>query len=68
MFLDPEKGAQLARGTVGLRIPITRFVCKIKLSHDKSAENQRRVIAALREPGPYRHPDLADDMVRSLAD
>ena len=68
LFLDPEQGAQLARGTVGLRIPITRFVCKIKLSHDKSLENQHRVIAALREPGPYQHPELADDMERVLAD
>jgi transcriptional regulator len=68
LFLDPEKGAQLAKGTVGLRIPITRFVCKIKLSHDKSLENQHRVMAALREPGPYHYPELADDMARALAD
>jgi transcriptional regulator len=67
-FLDPEAGAQLAKGTFGLRIPIARFVCKIKLSHDKSPENQRRVIAALRAPGPYRHLALADDMEGSLAD
>jgi transcriptional regulator len=68
LFLDPEQGAQLAKGTVGLRIPITRFECKIKLSHDKSPENQHRVIAALREPGPYHHPGLADEMERLLAD
>ena len=65
-FLDHEAGAKLARGTVGLRIPISRFVCKIKLSHDKSLENQRRVMARLREPGPYHHPALADDMERSF--
>ena len=67
-FLDPEWGAQLAKGTVGLRIPISRFVCKIKLSHDKSPENQHRVIAALRAPGPYHYPALADEMERSLTD
>jgi transcriptional regulator len=66
-FLDVEWGAQLAKGTVGLRIPIAHFVCKIKLSHDKSRANQLRVIAALRAPGPYHHPALADDMERSLA-
>ena len=66
-LLDPEWGAQLAKGTVGLRIPIARFVCKIKLSQDKSLENQRRVVAALRTPGPYHHPALADDMDRSIA-
>jgi transcriptional regulator len=65
-FLDPGWGAQLAKGTVGLRIPITRFVCKVKLSHDKSVANQQRVIAALRAPGPYQHLELADDMERSL--
>jgi transcriptional regulator len=65
-LLDQEWGAQLARGTVGLRIPITRFVCKVKLSHDKSLANQHRVIEALRAPGSYRHPGLADDMQRSL--
>jgi transcriptional regulator len=65
-FLDPEWGAQLAKGTVGLRIPITRFICKVKLSHDKSLANQHRVIAALREPGPYQHLGLAEDMEHSL--
>ena len=65
-LLDPEWGAQLAKGTVGLRIPITRFVCKAKLSQDKSLENRHRVIAALRAPGPYQHPELADEMERAL--
>ena len=41
-FLDPDWGAQRAKGTVGLRIPISNFVCKIKLSHGKSPEKQRR--------------------------
>ncbi len=66
MLLDPEWGAQLARGTVGLRLPITRFVCKIKLSGDKDPVTQTQVMAALRKPGPYHHPDLADDMARAL--
>jgi transcriptional regulator len=65
-FLDQDWGAQLAKGTVGLRIPIKRFVCKVKLSHDKTLVNQQRVIAALRSPGPYQHPGLADDMQRWL--
>jgi hypothetical protein len=43
-------------------------VCKIKLSHDKGIENQRRVIVALRAPGPYHHPALADDMEQSIVD
>ncbi len=68
MLLDREWGAGIAKGTVGLRIPITRFVCKLKLSQDKDLVTQRQVIAALRSPGPYSHPELAGDMERVLGD
>ncbi len=68
MLLDPEWGASLARGTVGIRIPITRFICKVKLSQDKDPITQRRGVAALRAPGPYRHPELANDVQRVLDD
>jgi len=66
MLLDPEYGATLARRTVGLRIPLTRFVCKRKLSQDKDPVTRRLVIETLRAPGPYQHPQLADDMERAL--
>jgi transcriptional regulator len=62
--LDQEWGRQIAKGTVGLRIPIDRFVCKRKLSQDKDDLSRRQVIAALRAPGPYNHPALADEMER----
>jgi transcriptional regulator len=64
--LEPGYGARLATGTVGLRLPITRFVCKVKLSQDKDPVSQRQVIDALRAPGPYQHPELADEMEREL--
>lgn len=64
LYLDQEWGAQIAKGTVGLRIPVTRFVCKRKLSQDKDDVSRRQVIAKLREPGPYEHPTLADEMER----
>ncbi|HEV7563776.1 MAG TPA: hypothetical protein VGO24_09770, partial [Solirubrobacterales bacterium] len=64
--LDPEYGAPIARGTVGIRLPITRFVCKRKLSQNKTPETRCQVIAALREPGPYHHPRLADEMEEEL--
>jgi len=64
MFLDPGYGLPLSRGTVGLRIPITRFICKLKLSQDKDPITRQQVIAALRALGPYHHPALADDMER----
>jgi transcriptional regulator len=65
--LDQEIGARIARGTVGLRLPITRFVCKVKMSQDKDPVSQRRVLAELRGDGPYRSTALADDMERALA-
>jgi transcriptional regulator len=64
VYLDQEWGAQIAKGTVGLRIPVTRFVCKRKLSQDKDEVNRRQVIAKLRAPGPYEHRALADEMER----
>jgi len=65
--LDVEWGQSLARGTVGIRLPITRFVCKVKMSQDKDPVTQRQVMEALRAPGPYQNPDLADDMARALS-
>jgi transcriptional regulator len=67
-YLDPELGARLAPGTVGLRLPITRFVCKVKMSQDKDRQSQRQVLAALRGPGAYQHSELADAMERALSD
>ena len=68
MFLDQEYGARVARGTVGLRLPITRFICKLKFSQDKDDVSRRQVMAVLRAPGPYHHPGLADDMEAALTD
>jgi len=68
MLLDLEWGAPVAKGTVGIRVPITRFECKVKMSQDKDPETQQRVIQALREPGAYRHPQLADEMQRVLTE
>ncbi len=65
MLLDPEWAAPVARGTVGIRVPITRFICKVKMSQDKDPVTQRQVIEALEAPGPYSNPDLAADMRRA---
>jgi transcriptional regulator len=66
LYLDREWAAPVARGTVGLRIPVARFVCKRKLSQDKDPVSRLQAIAALRLPGPYHHPELADEMEREL--
>ena len=67
LLLDPEWGATLSKGTVGIRLAITRFQCKVKMSQDKDLETQQRVIQALRAPGAYHNPRLADEMQRVLA-
>lgn len=67
MLLDPEWGRPVARGTVGIRLPITRFVCKVKMSQDKDPVTQRQVMDALRAPGPYQNPGLASEMARALS-
>src|SRR4051795_10840653 len=66
MYLDQEYGARVARGTVGIRLPITRFVCKVKMSADKDPVTQRQVLEQLRGDGPYASPSLAGDMERAL--
>jgi len=67
MLLDPHWGRPLSQGTVGIRLPIARFVCKIKMSQDKDPATQRQVMEALRAPGLYHNPGLADDMARALS-
>jgi transcriptional regulator len=66
MLLDLDWGRPVALGTVGIRLPITHFVCKIKMSQDKDPVTQRQVMEALRAPGPFQNPELADDMARAL--
>jgi len=66
-LLEPEWAAPIAQRTVGIRLPITRFVCKVKLSQNKNEATRRNVIAALRAPGPYGAPELADEMEQALA-
>jgi transcriptional regulator len=66
LYLDREWATPVARGTVGVRIPVARFVCKRKLSQDKDPVSRRQAIAALRAPGPYHHPELAEEMEREL--
>ncbi len=67
MLLDLDWGRPVAMGTVGIRVPITRFVCKVKMSQDKDPVTQDQVMAALRAPGPFHNPGLADDMAEALS-
>lgn len=64
--LDQEVGRRLAPGTVGIRLPVRRFVCKVKMSQDQDAQSRQQVLAALRGDGPYANPALADSMSSAL--
>ena len=66
-YLDRDYAIPIAKGTVGLRIPIDRFELKRKLGQNKDDETRRSVIETLREEGPYQHPQLAEEMERELA-
>ena len=67
-LFDPVNGPRIASRTVGLRLPVTRFVCKLKMSQNKDPETQRAVLDQLRGDGPYADPALAEDMERVLSD
>jgi transcriptional regulator len=65
-LLERRWAEPIAQRTVGIRLPISRFVCKVKLSQNKDPETRRQVIEALRAPGPYAQPALADEMEHEL--
>ena len=68
VLLDDETGERLVGGTVGIRMPISRFTCKVKMSQDKDARSRDQVLAELRRPGPYRGDELAKEMERALGE
>lgn len=68
MRSTPENAAyaeRISAGTVGLRIPITRFEAKNKMSQNKPAETVDRIIAELEGDGPYASAALAAEMRRT---
>ena len=60
---DEEGTRRLARGTVGVRIEVTRFEARAKLSQNKQPATRASVIAHL---APH-NPELAAEMRRSDA-
>jgi transcriptional regulator len=62
--IDLEKAARIARGTVGLRIRVTRFDARAKLSQNKPAEVREAIMTALEGDGPYSDAALAAEMRR----
>ena len=64
LHIDEPYAQRIAKGTVGLRIRVTRFDARAKLSQNKDDATRARVIAGLRGDGFYANPALADEMQR----
>jgi transcriptional regulator len=60
LSLDEERSRRIAKGTVGLRMRVTRFDARAKLSQNKAPEVQDRIVTEL----DARNPDLAAEMRR----
>ena len=66
LALDQEIGARIAQGTVGLRLEIERFICKVKMNQEEDPVSREQVLKALEGDGPYANPALAAEMARAL--
>ncbi len=67
MERDPENVAyaqRLYQGTVGIRLRVTRFVAKSKLSQNRSPEAVARILTELETGAQYPNPTLAAEMRR----
>ncbi len=62
--IDENAARRIARGTVGLRLRVTRFDARLKLSQNKSSEVVDRIIAELQSGEHYTNHELAREMRR----
>lgn len=62
--IDRSKAERIARGTVGLRIRVTRFDARAKLSQNKAPAVREQIMLALEGTGPYSDAALAAEMRR----
>ena len=62
--IDPAAADRLAKGTIGLRIPITRVEARKKLSQNRTDADRDAVIEHLAGDGRYSSPELAEEMAR----
>lgn len=65
--IDEQSARRIAAGTVGLRLRVTRFDARLKLSQNKRPEVVERVIDSLEGDGGYANPALAGEMRRVAA-
>ena len=56
---------RISAGTVGFRLPVTRFTAKVKMSQNRDEETQRRIVSELEGSGPYASAALAAEVRRA---
>ena len=64
LTLDEAGSRRVAKGTVGIRLRVTRFDARAKLSQNKAPEVVDRIVAELEHGEHYAHPALAAEMRR----
>ncbi len=64
LSVDEPQARRIARGTVGIRVRVTRFDARLKLSQSTSSSDVDGVLDGLDGDGPYAHPALAAEMRR----
>jgi transcriptional regulator len=62
--IDERQARRIAKGTVGMRLVVTRFDARLKLSQNKPPEVVDRIIEALEGDGPFASASLAAEMRR----
>lgn len=65
--IDEPSARRIARGTVGIRLVVTRFDARLKLSQNKPPEVVDRIIDQLENGTEYANPALAVEMRRVRA-
>lgn len=63
--VDVKTAQRIAKGTVGIRLRVTRFDARLKLSQNKAPEVVETIIRELEEGEHYAHPALAREMRRA---
>jgi len=63
--IDESEARHIATGTVGLRLRVTRFDARLKLSQNKHSSVVERIIGNLDRDGPYSCTPLAVEMRRA---
>ncbi|MCU1405692.1 MAG: transcriptional regulator [Glaciihabitans sp.] len=66
--LDENAARRIARGTVGMRLRVTRFDARLKLSQNKTPEVFDRIVTALEGDGPFASSALAAEMRKVRGD